>query len=240
MQTTKYAIPIALIREPWTVAFFVICAPLLFPFVLTELATVLLPPDARSGIGVLWIVICLAMACQFAAVSIWSERIGAGAFGGRLKGQIDLFVAALFLGPLFLIGPTVMMSLLSGGQDGWQYADGVPPDVYGLLNWTPVFIFMAVVMAPVVEEVTFRGIGLGALIVRGVHPLVAVGIISAIFALMHQQYSLEAMFAVFLTGLGLGWLRLASGSVGVTIVAHMAANGNILLLQYAFTQAPAT
>ena len=85
-----------------------------------------------------------------------------------------------------------------------------------------------VLLAPILEEVTFRGVALGCLLGRGVPVAAAIGIQAVGFALVHLQYTPAAMFSVFILGLFLGWLRIASKSIAVPILAHMAVNINAI------------
>lgn len=233
-------IPPALKREPWMAVFFVVFAPFLFPAVFTVLAVAILPESVRADRVTLFLVLALASTCLFAAASYWSESIGAGAFAGRLRGKSDWFVAALLLGPVILFGASIMMAAVSGFEAGWQFADAAYAATLDLSFMPLSLIVYAVLVAPFVEEVIYRGIGVGALMARGVGAPIALGLTSVAFAMVHLQYSPAGMMAVFLAALGFGWLRIASGSVGVAIVAHMSANGTMLLIQSAVAQAPAT
>jgi len=240
MKPNTANIPPALKREPWMAVFFVVFAPFLFPAVFTILAVEILPESVRADRVTLFLVLALASTSLFGAASYWSESIGAGAFAGRLRGKSDWFVAALFLGPLILFGASIMMAAISEFEAGWQWADEDYAETLDPTFMPLSLIVYAVLVAPVVEEVIYRGIGLGALMSQGVGAGLAVVLSSVAFTLVHLQYSPAGMAAVFLAALGFGWLRLASGSVGVAIVAHMSANGTMLLIQTAVTQAPAT
>jgi membrane protease YdiL (CAAX protease family) len=86
------------------------------------------------------------------------------------------------------------------------------------------FFIAVVVVAPITEEVAFRGFlfrGLSAtwLGVAGTTVLTSVA-----WAAMHVQYDWVQLVQIFLIGLLLGWLRWASGSTLLTIMLHMLAN----------------
>jgi len=88
----------------------------------------------------------------------------------------------------------------------------------------PLFFIAVVIVAPVSEEIAFRGFlfrGLGAswLGVSG-----AAILTSAAWAAMHVQYDAFTLTQIFFIGLLLGWTRWASGSTLLTIVLHMLAN----------------
>lgn len=88
-----------------------------------------------------------------------------------------------------------------------------------------VLFFIAMVfIAPVAEEIVFRGF-----LFRGLRAsFLGVGgtlvVTSAAWALMHVQYDWLGVAQIFLIGLLLGWLRWASGSTLLTIALHVLAN----------------
>lgn len=123
-------------------------------------------------------------------------------------------------------------------EAGWQYRSEVNEAIFDPQNWSLAYIFVAVIMAPVVEEVAFRGVAFGAIVARGLSPAAAIMLSSVAFAFSHLQYSPAAMFVVFLSGVGFAVLRLLSGTVIVPIIAHMTANANVLLLNWIATNPP--
>ena len=238
-----YQTPSALVKEPLMAFFWAILAPSLF---LSGAALIALEmiPDFESGTAseiqayhTLWLVSCLGTALWFILMSLWSEKIGAGAFAGEMRTTSNWIGAALVLGPILLIVPTVIVSSLMS-EAGWQYREEVNEAVFAPQNWSLAYVFIAGLMAPIVEEVTFRGIAFGAIIARGLSPIAAVTVSSLAFAFSHMQYSPAAMIVVFVTGLGLALLRLLSGTMIVPIVAHMAANASVLLINWFASNPP--
>ena len=123
-------------------------------------------------------------------------------------------------------------------EPGWQYSQDINQAVFAPQNWSLAYIFIAVVMAPVVEEITFRGIAFGALVARGIGPVAAIILSSLAFAISHLQYSPAAMLVVFLSGVGFAVLRVLSGTVIVPIVAHAAANVDVLIINWLAASPP--
>jgi membrane protease YdiL (CAAX protease family) len=77
--------------------------------------------------------------------------------------------------------------------------------------------FLLVVVAPVTEELLFRGVILRGLL-RRFHPWVAIGMSSALFAIVHlNPWQLITAFAV---GMVSGWFFLKTGSLWPCIAAH--------------------
>jgi len=87
-----------------------------------------------------------------------------------------------------------------------------------------IFFLAVVIVAPISEEVAFRGFifrGLSASWLGVSGTLIAT---SAAWASMHVQYDAYTLAQIFLIGLLLGWIRWASGSTLLTIMLHMLAN----------------
>ncbi len=99
----------------------------------------------------------------------------------------------------------------------------------GFVGVTMAFL-VAVVLAPLTEEIVFRGILLSSLDRRWGSTVAIVGS-SALFAAMHV--SLYAIPPIFVLALILGWLFVRTRSLTVCIVAHAAFNGIGLAALYA-------
>jgi membrane protease YdiL (CAAX protease family) len=90
-------------------------------------------------------------------------------------------------------------------------------------GWLVPLLLAVVVVAPIGEEITFRGF-----LYRGwVRPgsvVTPILVLTLLWTGMHVQYDWFGISQVFLTGLVLGWLRWLSGSTALTIVLHMLVN----------------
>jgi membrane protease YdiL (CAAX protease family) len=80
--------------------------------------------------------------------------------------------------------------------------------------------FSLVVVAPVGEEILFRGFLYRgwAQTPRAVWP--AILVIAAAWSIVHVQYDWFGILQVFLTGIVLGWFRWRSGSTLLTVLMH--------------------
>ena len=88
----------------------------------------------------------------------------------------------------------------------------------------PLFFLAVVIVAPISEEIAFRGFlfrGLSASWLGVSGALIAT---SAAWTAMHVQYDAFTLAQIFCIGLLLGWIRWASGSTLLTIALHMLAN----------------
>ena len=238
-----YQTPLALAREPMMAFFWAVLAPILFLTGAALLAASFIPEFETGSVQeieayqTLWFVSCIAMATWFAVMSAWSNWLGAGPFAGTMTTDSNWFAIAAILGPLLLLVPNLVIASFMT-EPGWQYNAEVNQDVFQPQNWTLAFIFVSVIMAPIVEEVAFRGVAFGALIARGISPIGAVVLSSFAFAFSHLQYSPAAMLVVFVTGIGFAVLRLMSGTIIVPIIAHATANAVVLTLNWVASNPP--
>ena len=101
-------------------------------------------------------------------------------------------------------------------------------------------VIAVVVLAPIAEEVFFRGVVFNALLREGGRRWAFVGS-SALFAVIHL--SLVAVLPIFLLGLALAWAYDRTRSLLAPIAMHMAVNGIsvviALLARYDVIQLPA-
>jgi membrane protease YdiL (CAAX protease family) len=89
----------------------------------------------------------------------------------------------------------------------------------------PLLWYTLVVVAPVGEEVMFRGFLQRGWVRSRRGALPAIVIISAIWASLHTQYDWYGMVQIFELGLLFGWVRQWSGSTLLTMLLHALANG---------------
>ena len=241
--TGPYQTPLALAREPLMAFFWAVLAPVLFLTGAALVAAEFIPeftpgsPEEVQAYHALWLTSCVSMALWFATMSLWSDWLGAGPFAGQMQVDGRWLIIAVMVGPILLIAPSLAVGSFMS-EDGWQYSGDVNEAVFAPQNWSLAYIFVAVLMAPIVEEVAFRGVALGALVARGLSPAGAVVLSSFAFAFSHLQYSPAAMFVVFLSGVGFAVLRLVSGTILVPIVAHMSANAMVLFLNWVAANPP--
>lgn len=92
-------------------------------------------------------------------------------------------------------------------------------------GWLPGLLFVVVFLAPLVEEVLFRGFLLPGLAAGRLGGMGAVVVTALLFAAVHTQYDPFDMSAVLTLGLLLGAARHASGSLWLAYGLHAAING---------------
>src|SRR3954470_19341435 len=121
--------------------------------------------------------------------------------------------------------------------DGLMFVSGrdlVPPfqvEAYQSAKdagWLSGLMLAIIVVAPVGEEIAFRGFLYRGLVRPGYERLTIV-VISLAWALLHIQYDWLGMAQIFAAGLTLGWFRWASGSTTLTIIMHVLINFEAML-----------
>jgi membrane protease YdiL (CAAX protease family) len=90
-------------------------------------------------------------------------------------------------------------------------------------------IFRVVILAPIVEELIFRGIIFSGF-QRNYHAFWAIFFSALLFALFHLNP--WQLGPTFLLGLILGWVRLQTGSLLAAIFTHALHNGMVFLTVY--------
>jgi membrane protease YdiL (CAAX protease family) len=81
-------------------------------------------------------------------------------------------------------------------------------------------VIVAVVLAPLWEEITFRGFLLSALAQTRLGFWSAAVISSLLWTFLHWGYSWPGLASVFLAGMGLSWIMQRTASMRAVVVAH--------------------
>ena len=132
---------------------------------------------------------------------------------------IGLSIPLIVAGMLFINLCSEFLGLPDLMQDTFL---GMSRNVFGIISIN--------IMAPLVEELLFRGAIQGYMLRKGMKPLNAILIASAIFGIVHMN-PIQIPFA-FAIGLIFGWLYYRTGSVVPGIIGHFI-NNSIACLQMA-------
>ncbi len=155
----------------------------------------------------------IGLATQFSAHGSPGEQLG---FRRPSVGPVVLWtVAALATGIAFDF---------VGSFFGRPVVAEVVLNAYQSAGSLPLLWFAIVVVAPVFEEVMFRGFILGGLAPSRMGPVAAVLISSAVWAVLHLQYDVVDILWIFGLGILMGFAFLRTRSVWVTISMHVAIN----------------
>jgi uncharacterized protein len=157
------------------------------------------------------IVVAIAAGRHRELFALSEPRSWLGSVGGMAGVLLLVYVAAAAMSPF-----------LDPGEE-----QGLTPDDWdeSRANAFLANALVVVVLAPIVEELMFRGVGFG-LMRRFGAPVAILGTAAA-FAAIHGL--IEGFPLLFLFGAGLAWLRERTGSVYPCILLHGAFNGIALL-----------
>lgn len=153
----------------------------------------------------------------------------------RPPGETSVLTAA-GLGLLLIaaIAPVELLLYRLAGlelfTDGRWLLDGLRSEY-----WWGVLI-AAVVLAPLWEELVFRGFLLSALAKTRLGFWPAAVISSALWTALHAGYSWPGLVSVLLAGLGLSWIMQRTGSMKAVVVAHAVINAFAVAAILAFAQ----
>jgi membrane protease YdiL (CAAX protease family) len=160
--------------------------------------------------------LCLALFGVYAIL-----RAPLASIGLRLPKASGVVMGIAFGLVMALIFPRVIQELHLQRSYRLEY------DTYVMSRSTGVIaaasILVSVFVAPVVEEIVFRGIVLGGL-VEVTNDVVAILVSAGIFAGIHAGGGASQMTTAFLTGIVFGWLYLRTRSIVPSSLAHVIYN----------------
>jgi len=112
---------------------------------------------------------------------------------------------------------------LSDGISFLLHQPMVPPfmiDAYKTASSLPALLLAIVVVAPIFEEIFFRGFLFQGIRYSRLGPIGAIGITSFIWAAIHLQYDIYGMATVFALGVLFGLARVKTDSIHLLMVMH--------------------
>jgi len=117
----------------------------------------------------------------------------------------------------------VAFLLLSDGISLLLHKPIVPPfmvDAYKTASYLPALLLAVIVVAPIFEEIFFRGFLFQGIRYSRLGPIGAVGITSLFWAVIHLQYDVYGIANIFILGLLFGIARLKTDSIHLVMVMH--------------------
>lgn len=132
--------------------------------------------------------------------------------------------------PLALIGQAVAAQVqlqLFGIQPGSENTQ----EIMGFVTAFPVMIFAVAVAGPILEEIIFRKIIFGAFYKR-FNFAIALTVSSLLFAVVHQDF--KHLLIYFVMGGIFAFLYVKTNRIIVPIIAHVAMNSFVVIVQYVF------
>jgi len=138
-----------------------------------------------------------------------------------------LGLAALALGAIYLSALVYERGLSAFGNWDPTEEQGLVPDGWDSSRAAPFVAFFVVVtlIAPAVEELTYRGLGIGLLQPWGI--VLAIAVTGVLFGTAHGLLVALPILTVF--GLVVGWLRVRTDSIYPSMVLHATFNAIALI-----------
>lgn len=179
--------------------------------------------DSMSSPGTLLIMII----SQIASIAlVWAFAGYKGARAETLQLTRPARRWATYLkGGLLTIAATGLVELVFYKGLGYDLMSDAGTLAEGMHSpYWPAAVFMAVVLAPLWEELTFRGFLLSALAQSPLGFWGAALVTNTAWTILHWSYSLAGLVTVFTAGMMLTWLIWRTGSIRVPIAAHAISN----------------
>jgi hypothetical protein len=107
-------------------------------------------------------------------------------------------------------------------------------DAYKTASSLPILLLAIIVVAPIFEEIFFRGFLFQGIRYSRLGPMGAVGITSFFWAIIHLQYDIYGITTVFALGILFGIARLKTDSIHLLMVMHSLA-GLVATVETALT-----
>jgi len=126
----------------------------------------------------------------------------------------------LGLAALLIVEVVFEITQLLFGIDSGSGAQAVEYGEAKLAGMLPALWFGTVIVAPVTEELIFRGFLHRGWAASRLGVTSTILLTSALWAAVHQQYTAYGMFDTFVFGLVLGWIRQRSASTTPGIILH--------------------
>jgi uncharacterized protein len=156
------------------------------------------------------------------AIIAWFARWNPAEYLGFVLPESKDVTPALIGLVALIIGGDVAMWLL--GQEFVPPFQIIAYQTAHATGWLPALAVATIVAAPAGEETFFRGFLFRGWVRSPRGAMIAIPIISVIFASLHVQYNIFGMLQILVVGLFFGWLRWRSGSAVLTMFCHATLN----------------
>ncbi len=160
---------------------------------------------------------------MFLWLPIYLRQFKYAQYVGLVRCSWRSMTASTVLVALFMIGEELALMFAEHPPSDWMIEVWMP------LASRPILIFTVVVVAPLSEEIFFRGFIYRGLENTRLGPVLPIVFTSIVWAALHVQYSLFIIGLIFLTGILFGWVRHRTGSIWPTIWMHFIMNTAAIL-----------
>ncbi|MDY6834056.1 MAG: CPBP family intramembrane glutamic endopeptidase [Chloroflexota bacterium] len=127
-------------------------------------------------------------------------------------------IRAIYLTLLLVFVLAIIGTLMDTSDSDWQ------TNIYENAPYLPLLWIAIVLVAPIYEEVVFRGFLFTGIQESKLGPLGAILITSFGWAILHFQYNIYGITTIFVLGLAFGFARLRTKSIVVPTTMHIINN----------------
>jgi membrane protease YdiL (CAAX protease family) len=224
----------SIILAPAAVANLLLCAPEAPPLSGRALLALVASPVTRETSSLLTMALLIAFliyggvallvlaAARIHGGAAWREMIGWYPFSFRQTGPWLWILVGITLAYGFIAD--LALKHFHPPSETWFL---MPQSAFAAL----AILILAVIVAPIVEELVFRGY-IYTILRQRVGPIATIALTAALFAVLHYETTHLYALAVFPIGLSLGMIREMTGSIKPAIFFH--AFNNFLAFGFAY------
>jgi len=173
--------------------------------------------DFGHDIGLTWLIaVCLFLINLVVLYEFWKRRYTNLSFLWNEKTK-RLYFWVIIASIGYIMADWHLEELLPFAD--WESEE---LEMLNQLGGNPIWLITASLVAPVVEEVVFRGAILRALLQQKWNPWVAILISAAIFGIIHLN--LTQGVSAFVVGIFMGWLFYRTRSIWPGVILHLMNN----------------
>lgn len=204
----------------WLAVFWVAISPLLVANALIWLSQIGMLRGGELGLIAVQLTLLISILLSLFAFGVSKATLKLGQWSG------PVFIATVSAVGISLVFSSGYVGFIEGQQSPEAQAPlfNEGPGTNDTLAVVGDLI-RALILAPLTEEIIYRGLLIGVLLSRGWHPVLAIVVSAVAFTIGHGHYSVIQAIPVFVGGLLLGALRVFSGGIFAPILAHIGING---------------
>lgn len=204
----------------WLAVFWVVISPLLVANAVIWLSQTGLLRGGEWGLIAVQLTLLILVLSSLFTFGVSKAALKLGQWSG------PVFIATLSAVGISLVFSSGYVGFIEGQQSSETQAP-LFSEGPGTSNSLAIAgdLVRALMLAPLTEEIVYRGLLMGVLLSRGWHPVLVVVVSALAFTIGHGHYSVVQAIPVFVGGLLLGALRVFSGGILTPILAHIGING---------------
>ncbi|MCF6226579.1 MAG: CPBP family intramembrane metalloprotease [Xanthomonadales bacterium] len=189
--------------------------------------------NAPSLTLILYVYSVLLIAALAAMIALWRQSLLHQTFAFPTADRLRVLFYPVLMALTYVLGMYFISTILE------QISPWKEPEIEGFFDLfdTPTILLLVVVLAPLVEELLFRGVLLRFFVERA-RPILGAVLISTIFASFHWFIEVDLVWQIFrmasyfFVSLILCWLYIKNKTIWSPIFFHSAYNGVLVSIEW--------